>query len=197
MPRCGPGRGRRERSGQDRGRPGPMRTETGPRNGGTGAGRHPRRRCGRSAVMAVDLGNISSCPLGVRCESCGVERDDLAVCTGRVRRLGVACLTCARAAPDLGSCRRSRSARGAARWSALRPPRQHGRGDGRSGGRRPVSANAAQPFPFRAFAAGGRRPACCSIRATGAVELRRFSVARRGRRCDTFGRTGDPGWPER
>ena len=31
--------------------------------------------------MAVDLDDISPCPLGVRCESCGVERDDLAVCT--------------------------------------------------------------------------------------------------------------------
>ena len=43
--------------------------------------------------MAVDLDDISSCPLGVRCESCGVERDDLAVCTAVFGRLGVACLT--------------------------------------------------------------------------------------------------------
>ena len=29
----------------------------------------------------------------MRCESCGVERDDLAVCTVELGRLGVACLT--------------------------------------------------------------------------------------------------------
>jgi hypothetical protein len=31
--------------------------------------------------------------MGVRCESCGVERDDLAVCTVSLGRLGVAWLT--------------------------------------------------------------------------------------------------------
>ena len=43
--------------------------------------------------MAVNLDDVSGCPLGVRCESCGVERDDLAVCTVQLERLGVACLT--------------------------------------------------------------------------------------------------------
>ncbi len=31
--------------------------------------------------MAVNFDDVSRCPLGVRYESCGVERDDLAVCT--------------------------------------------------------------------------------------------------------------------
>ena len=43
--------------------------------------------------MAVNLDDTSHCPLGVRCESCGVERDDLRVCTVALDRLGVACLT--------------------------------------------------------------------------------------------------------
>ena len=29
----------------------------------------------------IDLDDTSRCPLGHRCEACGVERDDLAVCT--------------------------------------------------------------------------------------------------------------------
>jgi hypothetical protein len=44
-------------------------------------------------VSAVNLDDTSRCPLGVRCESCGAERDDLAVCTVALDRLGVACLT--------------------------------------------------------------------------------------------------------
>ena len=36
-------------------------------------------------MMAVNLDDVSRCPLGVRCESCGVERDDLAVCTRAAR----------------------------------------------------------------------------------------------------------------
>jgi hypothetical protein len=44
-------------------------------------------------MAAVNLDDVSGCPLGVRCESCGVERDDLAVCTVQLDRLGVACLT--------------------------------------------------------------------------------------------------------
>ena len=43
--------------------------------------------------MNIDLDDTSRCPLGHRCESCGVERDDLAVCTVALARLGVACLT--------------------------------------------------------------------------------------------------------
>ena len=41
----------------------------------------------------VNLDDVSGCPLGVLCESCGVERDDLAVCTVELGPLGVACLT--------------------------------------------------------------------------------------------------------
>jgi hypothetical protein len=44
-------------------------------------------------MTAIDLDDTSRCPLGVRCESCGVERDDLAVCTVALGRLGIACLT--------------------------------------------------------------------------------------------------------
>jgi len=44
-------------------------------------------------VNAINLDDTSSCPLGVRCESCGVERDDLEVRTAAFGRLGVACLT--------------------------------------------------------------------------------------------------------
>ena len=44
-------------------------------------------------MIALDLDDTSRCPLGVRCECCGVERDDLAVCTVALDRLGVACLT--------------------------------------------------------------------------------------------------------
>jgi hypothetical protein len=43
--------------------------------------------------MNIDLDDTSRCPLGHRCESCGAERDDLAVCTAVMDRLGVACLT--------------------------------------------------------------------------------------------------------
>jgi hypothetical protein len=44
-------------------------------------------------MNAVNLDDVSRCPLGVRCESCGVERDDLQVCTFELDRIGVACLT--------------------------------------------------------------------------------------------------------
>lgn len=48
---------------------------------------------GRRCRMNVDLDDTSRCPLGVRCESCGVEREDLAVVTAELGRLGIACLT--------------------------------------------------------------------------------------------------------
>jgi hypothetical protein len=44
-------------------------------------------------VSAVNLDDTSRCPLGHRCEACGVERDDLAVCTAVMDRIGVARLT--------------------------------------------------------------------------------------------------------
>ena len=44
-------------------------------------------------MTAVNLDDVSRCPLGVRCESCGVERDDLAICTVELGSLGVTCLT--------------------------------------------------------------------------------------------------------
>jgi hypothetical protein len=40
-----------------------------------------------------DLHDTSRCPLGVRCECCGIERDDLAVVTSDLGSVGVACLT--------------------------------------------------------------------------------------------------------
>jgi hypothetical protein len=40
-----------------------------------------------------DLDDTSRCPLGMRCECCGVERDDLAVVTSDLGSVGVACLT--------------------------------------------------------------------------------------------------------
>jgi hypothetical protein len=43
--------------------------------------------------VTVNLDDTSSCPMGVRCESCGVERSNLRVCTATLRRIGVACLT--------------------------------------------------------------------------------------------------------
>jgi hypothetical protein len=43
--------------------------------------------------MAMNLDDTSRCPLGVRCESCGVERNDLVVATADLGRLGVACFT--------------------------------------------------------------------------------------------------------
>jgi hypothetical protein len=42
---------------------------------------------------APDLDDSSRCPLGARCECCGVERDDLAVVTSDLGSVGVACLT--------------------------------------------------------------------------------------------------------
>ena len=44
-------------------------------------------------MSAVDLDDTSNCPVGHRCESCGVERDDLAVSTAEFGRLGIGCLT--------------------------------------------------------------------------------------------------------
>lgn len=42
--------------------------------------------------VPVNLDDTSRCPLGHRCESCGAERDDLAVATANTP-LGVLCLT--------------------------------------------------------------------------------------------------------
>jgi hypothetical protein len=44
----------------------------------------------------VDLDNTANCPVGHRCESCGVESGDLAVETATSGRLGVLCLTLCR-----------------------------------------------------------------------------------------------------
>ena len=41
----------------------------------------------------IDLDDTTRCPLGVRCESCGVEGPGLAVATVALASLGVACLT--------------------------------------------------------------------------------------------------------
>jgi hypothetical protein len=43
--------------------------------------------------IPLDLDNTAGCPLGMRCESCGVERDDLRLETASGSRLGVMCLT--------------------------------------------------------------------------------------------------------
>jgi len=43
--------------------------------------------------MAVNLDDTTRCPLGVRCESCGVEGDDLGVATVALCPLGIARLT--------------------------------------------------------------------------------------------------------
>jgi hypothetical protein len=40
-----------------------------------------------------DLDDTSHCPLGVRCECCGIESADLAVVTSDLGSVGVACLT--------------------------------------------------------------------------------------------------------
>ena len=44
-------------------------------------------------MSAANLDDTSRCPVGHRCESCGAERDDLAVETAAAARLGVMCLT--------------------------------------------------------------------------------------------------------
>lgn len=44
----------------------------------------------------VDLDDTSNCPVGHRCESCGIESGDLAVETATSGRLGVMCLTLCR-----------------------------------------------------------------------------------------------------
>lgn len=47
----------------------------------------------------TDLGDTTGCPLGVRCESCGIEGSGLAVKVCDLDRIGVACLTmCVRCA---------------------------------------------------------------------------------------------------
>lgn len=52
--------------------------------------------------MSTDQTITSGCPRGVRCESCGVESDAVAVCTKDVG-VGVACLTlCPRCAASAG-----------------------------------------------------------------------------------------------
>jgi hypothetical protein len=43
-------------------------------------------------MSGVDLYDVSECPLGHRCESCGIEADDLAV-SAAYTPLGVLCLT--------------------------------------------------------------------------------------------------------
>jgi len=48
--------------------------------------------CDRTA-RPINLDATDHCPLGVRCESCGAERKDLAVTTAALGPLGVACLT--------------------------------------------------------------------------------------------------------
>jgi hypothetical protein len=40
-----------------------------------------------------NLDDSSRCPLGARCECCGVERDDLTVVMSDLASVGVACLT--------------------------------------------------------------------------------------------------------
>ena len=46
----------------------------------------------RAGLLEQLLEDTSRCPLGHRCESCGAERDDLAVSTAATL-LGVLCLT--------------------------------------------------------------------------------------------------------
>jgi hypothetical protein len=46
----------------------------------------------RQSGGMIDLDDVMRCPLGVRCEACGAERDDLSVCTAWTP-LGVLCLT--------------------------------------------------------------------------------------------------------
>jgi hypothetical protein len=44
-------------------------------------------------VTTPDVDDTSRCPLGARCECCGIERNDLAVVTSDLASVGVACLT--------------------------------------------------------------------------------------------------------
>lgn len=44
-------------------------------------------------MIRVGLDNMENCPRGHRCESCGIESADLAVCTADLGNMGVACLT--------------------------------------------------------------------------------------------------------
>jgi hypothetical protein len=46
------------------------------------------------------LGDTSRCPLGTRCECCGVEGDDLAVVATDLGGIGIACLTMCRRCAD-------------------------------------------------------------------------------------------------
>jgi hypothetical protein len=48
----------------------------------------------------ADLDDTSRCPLGIRCECCGVEGDDLAVVTADLGGIGIACLTMCRRCAD-------------------------------------------------------------------------------------------------
>ena len=52
-------------------------------------------------MSRIDLDDTSSCPLGVRCESCGVEDDDLVVATASTP-LGVLCLTLCQPCAEFG-----------------------------------------------------------------------------------------------
>src|SRR3954447_11210120 len=73
----------------------------GPGRGDGDAGwalKSPRRlpvpdRTENTNTPPIDLDDTSRCPLGVRCESCGAERDDLAICAVELGPLGMACLT--------------------------------------------------------------------------------------------------------
>lgn len=52
-----------------------------------------------STPKRINLDDTSNCPVGVRCEACGIEGSDLAVHTAALAPLGIACLTlCARCA---------------------------------------------------------------------------------------------------
>ncbi len=84
-----------------------------------------------------DLDDTSRCPLGVRCEACGVEGDDLAVGTATTA-LGVLCLTlCPRCGTAAMAPPVSVGTATPPRRAALRPPRHRPRRDGRGAARRP------------------------------------------------------------
>lgn len=48
----------------------------------------------------TDPDDTSRCPLGIRCECCGVEGDDLGVATTDLGGIGIACLTMCRRCAD-------------------------------------------------------------------------------------------------
>lgn len=69
--------------------------------------------------VCVNLDDVSRCPLGLRCESCGAESGDVTVATADLGRLGVACFSlCAR-------CRRSTVPPRIAVGTAMRLVGQH------------------------------------------------------------------------